>query len=189
MTIVVANLCPLHVAAATGMFAAYRSYQADATAEKQALQDLLHRCLSLRSQRLSSLLRQPLREAAASGGDIMTALLALRSALPAANVSRMVATHPRLLRASAEQLRSSLGQAAALLGGEGSGVDDWQALLERAPFLLQPDVLQAALEDCGSLFPGQPAGYVLQQHVMAGASAVLRPHYLRAIGEEETLDA
>jgi hypothetical protein len=47
--------------------------------------------------------------------------------------------------------------------------DEVDALLVQAPYLLQPGVLSAVLQDLGDTFPGMSAAYMLQQHVKLGS--------------------
>ncbi len=53
-------------------------------------------------------------------------------------------------------------------------LDEASAILEGAPYLLDPPGrLEVALEELRCAFPGQPAAYVLLQHVRVGADGRL----------------
>lgn len=83
-------------------------------------------------------------------------LLVLREALPAANISRIVAGNLPLLGLDKTHLKSNLHEVASMLAPYALPVH-WQSLLEQAPFLVDPSQLRATLSEIERLFGSRSA--------------------------------
>jgi len=110
------------------------------------------------AERRSSLKAADLVRLSADVSQIAEALLVLREALPHANVSKLVAGHPELLQLGVPQLYNNLACVSDTLSRSGCPPEEWQALLEQAPYLADPHQLQATLGEIAKLFGAAAAG-------------------------------
>jgi len=100
---------------------------------------------------LSSLKLADMIRLAADAGGVVDKLLMLRDAWPHANVSRVVAANPQLLRMSASELSANLQEVEQLLS-PAAPPEAWQQLLEQAPDLSHAAVLRGVLTELERLF-------------------------------------
>mmetsp|Transcript_8250 Transcript_8250/g.24877 ORF Transcript_8250/g.24877 Transcript_8250/m.24877 type:complete len:364 (-) Transcript_8250:1514-2605(-) len=96
--------------------------------------------------------------ASVNAADAAETLLVLREALPHANVSKLVAGHPELLQLGVPQLCDNLACVSDTLSRSGCPPEEWQALLEQAPYLADPCQLQATMGEIARLFGAAAAG-------------------------------